>query len=57
MPLRQQKKKYSMKNKMYSTDKIEVFDFGAIHYVIQTIYCFQMESTEYEIYFIEINLN
>ena len=42
---------------MYDTDKIDIFDFGAIAYVIEIVYCFDVITDFGKIYFFEINLN
>ncbi len=42
---------------MYSTDKIELFEFGALVYVIETIFCFEYLNEINGVYFFEINLN
>lgn len=42
---------------MYDTIKIDVFEFGAVNYVIETIYCFELASGIYSVLLFEINLN
>lgn len=42
---------------MFLEEKIDVWEFGAIDYVIEIIYCFEIETDYCNIYFFEIILN
>jgi len=41
---------------MYDSPKIDIFEFGALSFIIEVVYCFDV-ITETGIYFFEINLN
>jgi len=42
---------------MYESPKIDIFEFGAVSYVIEIVYCFEFLNEIYGVYFFEINLN
>lgn len=42
---------------MYDSDKIDIFEFGALCFVIEIIFCFEYLNEINGVYFFEINLN
>ena len=42
---------------MYDTDKIDIFDFGAVNYVVEVIFSLEVKTEDGTIYIFEINLN
>ena len=42
---------------MYDSPKIDIFEFGAVTYVVEVIYCFDVITGEGKIFYFEINLN
>jgi hypothetical protein len=42
---------------MYDCDKIDIFEFGAVSFVIEIIYCFEIINEKCDILLFEINLN
>ncbi len=57
MQLKERRKKYSMKTKMYDSPKIDIFEFGAVSYTVEIIFCFEYLNEINGVYFFEINLN
>lgn len=42
---------------MYEVPKIDVFDFGALHFVIEVVFSFEVLTDTGTVYIFEINLN